>query len=927
MRSVFARILSAVGIRLLFVVVGLALVSAGVACNAMPAPAGMVSEPAATPAGRVGSVSEPDATPTEPADALAEPTTTAPARRVEFDIETLKERGLDPALAQYFAENPRFVGGVHRVSLSVNGQPRGTVDVRFDDRGNVCFDRTLIGRARLRLPDELTPPRRWSLLAFLSGQQPLLAEPETVDTRESGTDGSASRGNDAAGAAANDARRVAESERRLAQPFAANCYDYRTFQPQTEVSADSAKDMVEIVVPADALTRPRPGDNASSGGAGAMLNYNVVAGGSRSSGSSTATFLSADTEAGFNLGDWVVRSAQTYWRQQGQAEFQMPYAFAQKTDVETGYLVQAGQIGIRNPVVSGMPIEGVQILPDDALAASDGGSTIRGVATQQSRVEVRQAGILIYTTLVPAGPFLLRNVTLIDRSSLIEVTLIDDANNKRSFTVPPASLVAPRGAPLGLSLAIGRVYQYRGPRDMARPIVVSVAKGWNVGRRSSVVAGAIVSSRHQGVGVSHSMPLFGNSVSMGNNAQLSRSPTLGERGASVGLSLSAQLPGDISMNVQANRQTIGFRSLSDTLYDVPDTVRRSAYWEIMRHYRIRDVMSGSASWNSKQLGALSASFNRFSTYAGFSGQHVAASWNRQFGRASLSINVDRSLGRGTTGDDTAIYASLSFPLGPVHTSTYVTRNGGMLRGGVNASQTVNDFVSYNIGVERGQHSGSERGFATLSLWPRYTQVSISGSAQRDSGSLSAQVQGGIVATKAGVTLSPYSIGETFGIVSTGELSGVSISTPAGIVWTDPRGKAVIGSIPAYTEVSTVVRTETLPRDVDVRNGYAELNAGRGSVNFVDIEVRRTKRMLLNVHLQDGSPLPVGASIRNEKDQYVTTAVGDGVVYLDQDPAGPLVARLPGGGRCNLQFQVPDALRADATVAQIDATCDADSHPN
>ncbi|MCA7958649.1 hypothetical protein LGM14_14150, partial [Burkholderia multivorans] len=149
LRSVFARILSAVGIRLLFVVVGLALVSAGVACNAMPAPAGMVSEPAATPAGRVGSVSEPDATPTEPADALAEPTTTVPARRVEFDIETLKERGLDPALAQYFAEKPRFVGGVHRVSLSVNGQPRGTVDVRFDDRGNVCFDRTLIGRARL----------------------------------------------------------------------------------------------------------------------------------------------------------------------------------------------------------------------------------------------------------------------------------------------------------------------------------------------------------------------------------------------------------------------------------------------------------------------------------------------------------------------------------------------------------------------------------------------------------------------------------------------------------------------------------------------------------------------------------------------------------------------------------------------------------
>ncbi|MDN7942894.1 fimbria/pilus outer membrane usher protein [Burkholderia multivorans] len=868
----------------------------------------------------------PVATLSEPAGIHSESAKTASATSVEFDIETLKERGLDPALAQYFAEKPRFVGGVHRVSLSVNGQPRGTVDVRFDEHGNVCFDRTLIARAWLRLPDELTPPRRRSLLAFLSGQQPLLAESETSDTRKLSADEAESHGGDAARAAADGTRRAAVFERSPAQPFAASCYDYRSFQPQTEVNADSAKDMVEIVVPADALTRPRPGDNATSGGAGAMLNYNVVAGGSRSSGSSTATFLSADTEAGFNVGDWVVRSAQTYWRQQGQSEFQMPYVFAQKTDVETGYLVQAGQIGIRNPVVSGMPIEGVQMMPDDALAAIDSGSTIRGVAMQQSRVEVRQAGILIYTTLVPAGPFLLRNVTLIDRSSLIEVTLIDDANNKRSFTVPPSSLVAPRGAPLGLSLALGRVYQYRGPRNMARPVVLSVAKGWNVGAQSSVVAGALVSSRHQTAGINHTMPLFRNSVSLGNNVQISRSPSIGERGASVGVSLSAQLHGDISINVQGNRQSIGFRALSDTLYDLPDTVRRSAYWDIMRNYRIRDVMSGSASWNGNRFGALSASVNRFSTYAGFSGQHVAASWNRQFGRASLSINVDRSLGRGMTGDDTAIYASLSFPLGPIHTSTYVTRNGGMLRGGVNASQTVNDFLSYNVGVERGQESGSERGFATLSWWPRYTQVSISGSAQRDSGSLSAQVQGGVVATKAGVTLSPYSIGETFGIVSTGNLSGVSVSTPAGIVWTDPRGKAVIGSIPAYTDVSTVVRTETLPRDVDVRNGYMELNAGRGSVNFLDIEVRRTRRMLLNVHLADGSPLPVGSSIRDAKDDYVTTAVGDGVVYLDRESAGQLVARLPDGGRCSLRFQVPDTLRAGATVAQIDATCDADPHP-
>ncbi|MGK8208118.1 fimbria/pilus outer membrane usher protein [Burkholderia cenocepacia] len=889
------RLFTVSGLRFLLIIVGWGIVAAGTHCEAAPAPVG----------------------------ALPEQVAAASGTSVDFDVETLKERGLDPALARYFAEKPRFVNGVHRVSLAVNGQPRGMADVRFDDHGDVCFDRALIARARLHLPDELTPRRQWSLLALLSGQRALLPEPAMTGSAASRIDAAESHGGNRERAVPDDATRVAASERSSAQLLDGNCYDYRSFQPQAEVKADASRYLVEIVVPADALTQPRPGDNASAGGAGAMLNYNVVAGGSRSGGSGTTTFLSADTEAGFNLGDWVVRSAQTYWRQQGASEFQMPYVFAQKTDVDTGYLVQVGQIAIRNPVVSGVPIEGVQIMPDDALAAVDGGSTIGGVVTQQSRVEVRQADILLYTTLVPAGPFTLRNVTLVDRSSPIEVTLIDDGNRKRRFTVLPSSLVAPRGAPLGLSLAVGRVYQYRGPSEMARPVVVSVAKGWNVGSRSSLVAGAVMSSRHQTVGVSHAMPLFGDSVSVGNSAQVSHSPALGERGASVGLSLSAQLPRDVSLNVQANRQSIGFRTLSDTLYDVPDTVRRSAYWDIMRNYRIRDVMSGSASWNSNRLGAFSATFNRFATYASFFGQHVAASWNRQFGRASLSINADRSLGAGTTGADTAIYASLSFPLGPVHMSNYVTRNSGMLRGGVNASQTVNDVVSYNVGAERGQERGSERGFATLSLRPRYTQVSVSGAMQRSSGSLSAQLQGGIVATKEGVTLSPYSIGDTFGIVSAGGLSGVSLSTPAGVVWTDTRGKAVIGSIPAYTDVSTVVRTQTLPRDVDVKNGYAELNAGRGSVNFIDIEVRKTKRMLLNVQLRDGNPLPVGSSIRDAKDNYVTTAVGDGVVYLDREPAGPLVARLPDGGRCSLQLQLPDGMRAASTVVHIDASCDAD----
>ncbi|TKC90886.1 hypothetical protein FAZ69_05785 [Trinickia terrae] len=53
------------------------------------------------------------------------------------------------------------------------------------------------------------------------------------------------------------------------------------------------------------------------------------------------------------------------------------------------------------------------------------------------RIEIRQAGQLIRSTVVPAGPFALTNLALIDRTSAVEVTTVD-CNGKRRTTVAEA---------------------------------------------------------------------------------------------------------------------------------------------------------------------------------------------------------------------------------------------------------------------------------------------------------------------------------------------------------------------------------------------------------------------------------------------------------------------------------------------------------
>src|SRR5260363_177649 len=58
---------------------------------------------------------------------------------------------------------------------------------------------------------------------------------------------------------------------------------------------------------------------------------------------------------------------------------------------------------------------GHAIVPEYALDAQNTGAVVEGVASSPARVEVRQSGALIYSTLVPAGPFSLSALPLMNQ--------------------------------------------------------------------------------------------------------------------------------------------------------------------------------------------------------------------------------------------------------------------------------------------------------------------------------------------------------------------------------------------------------------------------------------------------------------------------------------------------------------------------------
>ncbi|MGV2292038.1 fimbria/pilus outer membrane usher protein [Trinickia sp. YCB016] len=69
-----------------------------------------------------------------------------------------------------------------------------------------------------------------------------------------------------------------------------------------------------------------------------------------------------------------------------------------------------------------------------------GRATYSGAAQGPERVEIRQSGRLIRSTVVPEGPFTLRDLELGDRTSAVEVTTVDCDGNRHTDVVAAASL-------------------------------------------------------------------------------------------------------------------------------------------------------------------------------------------------------------------------------------------------------------------------------------------------------------------------------------------------------------------------------------------------------------------------------------------------------------------------------------------------------
>lgn len=787
----------------------------------------------------------------------------------DFDLDILKERGIDPQIAEYFREAPRFRPGLSTVSLLVNGQRRGRLDVRFNDKGELCFDKDLLDQGGLRIPEQ-------TLAAEQSGKK----------------DGAA--------------------QKAAAPPL---CYDYKSAYPQTVIELRPGKEEIGLLVPTAAL-RPAEHDFSgfSSGGKAIILNYDVLGLNNRYSGGS-GRFISANAELGFNLDDWIVRTREVYSAQDGKSQRQHLFAYGQRTLVDYKTIVQAGQINIANLAFGGA-ITGMQWMPESALQNSDKNNVmVEGIAQSQARVEVRQSGALIYSTAVPGGPFALTDLPLLSGVSDLEVSVTEANGAQRRFTVPAASLHnGLLGSQRGYSLAVGKLRSL-GNSNARQPWIVTGSGGWRLGKDSNLSAGIMSAASYQAVSWGMDTRVLSN-TSLSVQQRLSNAMREGARGTQLSLSGSSILDAGLFAGASAMLQTPGYRDPGDTTLDV----RNRTEWSNARY---RAQYTASLGWSDVRFGGLNISWSRSTQFSGAGTQRMIGSWGNTFGFGTLSLNVEHAMGggSGTAGANT-FYLTLSVPLGKRSVRSYVNNGSGSARFGASLNEQVNDYAGYSVSADRSTQTRETDWSGQLSILPRYAQTNF-GYARSGNGSTSYSggVRGGIVLHQQGLTLSPYPVQDTFGVLSVGNVAGVKVSTPNGPVWTDPWGQAVISQLPPYLSSRVEIATKSLPRNVDIKNGFKIVDAGRGSVNFIHFDVVTVRRILLNATLTDGREVPKGAFVLDADKQFITTVVDGGQIFLINGvPDSELHVSLEDGKSCTLYFAIPANPNPDMFFEAADAVC-------
>ncbi|WP_249324585.1 fimbria/pilus outer membrane usher protein [Enterobacter mori] len=606
----------------------------------------------------------------------------------------------------------------------------------------------------------------------------------------------------------------------------------------------------------------------------------------KDSGDNSATSQYLNLRTGANLGGWRVRNYSTWSNSDNENQWEAINTFLQH-DIDTlKAQFTAGESSTRGEVFDSLQYRGVNLASDEEmLPYSQRGyaPVIRGIASSNAEVSVRQNGYLIYQQNVAPGAFEINDLYSTTNSGDLDVTVKEADGTEHHFTQPYSSIaVMLRPGHMKYEITAGR-YRADSGSDQKEPDFLQGSMIYGLNNLLTWFGGLTLSQDYNAANT-------GVGLALGQLGSLSADVTvadtrLDDDSQHTGQSWRLLYTGKLD-STNTNFSLGSYRYSSRGYYSFADANQKLDGHEddLLFRYNKRNRIQASV---SQTLAGLSLYLNGYQQdYWGTSNKERSLSVGMNTVIAGTSYHLAYTYSK-TNGEESDRMVSFGFsiPLArwlPRAWSSYNISNtkDGYTRQNLGFSGTLLDDerLSYSLQQSHSNHDGEDTSSVYGTYRSQYANLTAGYYASTDnSQQLTYGISGGIVAHPQGVTLS-QPLGSQFAIVSANDASGVRFQNQRGIQ-TDWQGNAVIPSLTPYQENNIRIDTASLPENVDSSDTSVTVIPSRNAAVMARFDAHTGYRMLITLKRQNGQIVPFGAIATSDTPVLSGIVDDTGTVYL------------------------------------------------
>ncbi|WP_430391743.1 fimbria/pilus outer membrane usher protein [Dyella sp. 20L07] len=667
-----------------------------------------------------------------------------------------------------------------------------------------------------------------------------------------------------------------------------------------------------------------------------FLNYNTNLFRYKSNGRST-TMGYMGLSGGINVDVWHFRHDGAYtWGSHGSS-YQSIASYMQRDLPSLSSQLVIGETFTSGELFDSVSFRGVQLATDDRMLPDSMrgyAPTVRGVATSNAKVTIKQSGVTIYETTVAPGAFEFNDLYATGYGGNLTVIVTEADGREHSFEVPYAAVPlslrpgvnrysvsagALRNAQASGEPAFAQATWQRGFTNLVTGYAgVNVSEGY-----SALLVGGVFNTKAGAIGVDYTQAatqLPGQGQTDGGSTRISFSKDVLETGSNIAIAAYRYSTAGFYDLLSAARVRDTDKFTSGAGAFVTPRLRNRA--QATLNQRLGDGAAGQIS-----LTASTADYwNR-------SGSDLNYSFGYRNSFRGISYGVQANRQRNAYGQmDTQYYASATIPLGrtnPLTLSSAVTSESNgrtSLQSTLFGSAGADNNFTYGLTANRASGGKSEtvNGGSANAIY-RNSVAELSGSMGTGTGysQSSVGIRGAVVMHRGGITLS-QPVSETFGIVQVPDAEGIKVSNQTGVK-IDGRGYAVVPYLTPYSTNTVTLDPKGMSTDVELQTTSQQVAPRAGSVAMITFATSSGRSAVIKALQGDGRALPFGADVMDESGKVVGV-VGQSSKILARglQDKGQLIVKWSddAGALCQIPYELParDKSSESNSYQQITSTC-------